>query len=146
MTTYSPVGPFTLIDEETQTLTVSDATEPIDALGLLDPRLLVKTIAPRLALRGHYLALGDGVETRLLAIDGDILHIGRGTDAQIRIEHHLVSRDHAILVHHGRYWRLLDNRSSNGTFVNGRRIAAMTLSDGDLIDLGPVRIQLVEVR
>ena len=76
----------------------------------------------------------------------DILHIGRGTDAQIRIEHHLVSRDHAILVHHGRYWRLLDNRSSNGTFVNGRRIAAMTLSDGDLIDLGPVRIQLVEVR
>lgn len=145
MTTSSPVGPFTLADEETQAL-APDVGETVDALPLLDGRLAAKTVAPRLALRGHYLALGDGSQSRFLALDGDIIHIGRGSHAEIRIESHFVSRDHAILVRHGRNLRLLDNRSANGTFVNGRRIVATPLHSGDVIDLGPVRLQLVEVR
>jgi hypothetical protein len=147
MTTYSPVGPFTVAtDEDTHALAPSAAETSLDALHLLDARLLTKTIAPHLALRGDYLAFGDGTETRLLRLSGDITHIGRGPDAQIRLEDHRVSRDHAILVRHGRHLRLLDNRSANGTFVNGRRIVATNVSDGDVIDLGPVRMQLTQVR
>jgi hypothetical protein len=141
MTTYSPVGPFTLTDEETQS-----SAETLDALPLLDARLLGKTIAPHLALRGYYLALSDGAETRLLLLEKDIIHIGLGPDADIRIQERHLSQDHAILVRHGRRVRLLDNRSANGTFVNGRRIAATTISDGDVIDLGAVRMTLVEVQ
>jgi pSer/pThr/pTyr-binding forkhead associated (FHA) protein len=140
MSTYSPVGPFTLTAQQ------EHDEETLDALPLLDARLLSKTIAPGLALRGHYLALGDGTETRLLRLSCDITHIGRGPDAEIRFDDHRVSRDHAIVVRHGHHLRLLDNRSANGTFVNGRRITATPVHDGDVIDLGPVRIQLVEVR
>jgi FHA domain-containing protein len=143
MTTYSPVGPFTLADEQTQTFT---AEETLDALPLLDARLLSRTIASHLALRGQYLALWEGEDARLLRIEEEITHIGRGPDAEIRFDDHRVSRDHAILVRHGRHLRLLDNRSANGTFVNGRRISAITVSDGDVIDLGPVRMQYVEVQ
>jgi pSer/pThr/pTyr-binding forkhead associated (FHA) protein len=146
MTTYSPVGPFTLTtDEDTRALPAQTADEALDALPLLGARLLSKTIDPDLALRGPYLALGGGADTRLLRLDRDITHIGRGPDAEIRLEDHRVSRDHAILVRHGRHLRLLDNRSANGTFVNGRRIVAITLSEGDVIDVGPVRMQFVEV-
>ena len=53
--------------------------------------------------------------------------------------------DHAILVRHGRHFRILDNRSANGTFVNGRQIVATNLTPGDVIELGPVRFQFVEV-
>ena len=146
MTTYSPVGPFTLTDEDTHALEPATADETLDALPLLDARLLARTIAPHLALRGQYLALWDGEEIRLLRVEQEITHLGRGPRAEVRFDDHRISREHAILVRHGRHLRLLDNRSSNGTFVNGRRIAATTLSDGDVIDLGPLRLQLVDVQ
>lgn len=147
MTTYSPAGPFTLTPEaNTQRLGVELEEETVDALPLLDARLLSKTIAPELALRGRYLALGDGADTRLLRLPSGVTHLGRGPEADIRFDDHRLSRDHAILVHHSRYLRLLDNRSANGTFVNGRRIAATTVDAGDVIDLGPMRMQVVEIR
>ena len=82
---------------------------------------------------------------RLLRLDQNIIHIGRGGNADIRFEQHHVSRDHAILVRHGRHFRVLDNRSSNGTFVNGRRIVATNVSAGDMISVGPVAMQLIEI-
>jgi pSer/pThr/pTyr-binding forkhead associated (FHA) protein len=146
MTTHSPAQPLTTSDETTEVLAPQVAEKTLDALPLLDPGLLAKTTAPALALRGHYVALSDGADTRLLRLERDTVHLGRGASAEIRFDHHLVSRDHAILVRHGGHLRLLDNRSSNGTYVNGRRISATNLSSGDVIDLGPVRIQLLEVR
>jgi pSer/pThr/pTyr-binding forkhead associated (FHA) protein len=57
-----------------------------------------------------------------------------------------VSRSHAIVVRQGGYARLLDNRSANGTYVNGRQIRAITIADGDVIRLGPVTMRYVVVR
>jgi FHA domain len=118
----------------------------LDGLPLLDHRNRERTIAPRLALRGQYLAFDGGDERRLLPLDMDITHIGRGAEADIRLDEQRVSRDHAILVRHGRHLRLLDNRSANGTFVNGRRIVATNIAGGDVIEVGPVAIRYVEVR
>ena len=56
-----------------------------------------------------------------------------------------MSRSHAILVRHGHATRLLDNRSANGTFVNGRQIIATNIADGDVIRLGPVVMTYVQV-
>ncbi len=51
-----------------------------------------------------------------------MLHIGRGLTAGLRLDDASVSRRHAILVPRPSGARILDDRSSNGTFVNGRRI------------------------
>ncbi len=144
----TPVGPFGLEapPARTERLEPAGAEVQRDALPLLDHRLHAQTILPELALRGAYLALHDGEETRLLRLDQDITHLGRGAGAEVRFEDDRVSRDHAILVRHGRYFRLLDNRSANGTYVNGRQIVATNLSRGDVIELGPLRLQFVEVR
>jgi hypothetical protein len=119
--------------------------ETLDAVTLLDARLLAKTVALELAPRGHYLAFGDGADTRLLSIDHDMTHLGRGASAAIRFDDDRVSPDHAILVRRGRNLRLLDNCSSNGTFVNGRPINATNVSSGDVIELGPVRMRVLDV-
>jgi hypothetical protein len=145
MTTHTPAQPFTRSVEATQVLAPQAAEETLDALPLLDARLLAKTIAPELAGRGHYLCLDDGDDTRLLRLEQDITHLGRGTSAEIRFDDHRVSFDHAILVRYGGRLRLLDNRSLNGTFINGRRITAANVSSGDVVELGPVRMHLVEV-
>lgn len=143
----TPVGPFgpQVVTAGTEPLEPVGADLELDALPLLDHRMRARTISPALALRGAYLALHDGEETRFLALDQDITHLGRGSGAEIRFEDHRVSRDHAILIRHGRHFRLLDNRSVNGTYVNGRHIIATNLSDGDVLELGPVRLEFVEV-
>ena len=130
----------------TEPLEPAAAEVRLEALPLLDHRSRERTIAPHLALRGHYLEVGDGADTRLLHIDRDVTHIGRGSGSDIRLDEHRVSRDHAIMVRHGRYFRLLDNRSSNGTYVNGRRIVATNISSGDVIAIGPVRVRYVEIQ
>ena len=143
----TPVGPFGLDTPAG----VTDPLEPVgaelelDALPLLDHRQRSRTIPPEHALRGAYLVLRDEEETRLLRLNNHITHLGRGSSADVRFEDHRVSRDHAILVRHGRHCRILDNRSANGTFVNGRQIAATNISSGDAIELGPVRLQFVDV-
>jgi pSer/pThr/pTyr-binding forkhead associated (FHA) protein len=143
----TPVGPFGLQTPTgaTDPLQAVGADIELDALPLLEPRQRAQTTAPAHAIRGAYLALSDGDEIRLLRLENDITHLGRGSYADVRFEDHRVSRDHAILIRHGRYFRLLDNRSANGTFVNGRRIVATNLSSSDVIELGPVRLRFLEI-
>jgi pSer/pThr/pTyr-binding forkhead associated (FHA) protein len=65
--------------------------------------------------------------------------IGRGPGADVRIPHLTVSELHATLRLQDDVYGLLDNDSTNGTFVNGTRLSAgrsKRLHDGDLIDVG----------
>jgi pSer/pThr/pTyr-binding forkhead associated (FHA) protein len=41
--------------------------------------------------------------------------------------------------------RILDDRSSNGTFVNGRRVQQSDLADGDVIVIGRVVLRYLEL-
>jgi hypothetical protein len=115
------------------------------SLTRLDHRTRNRAVQQRLARRGPHLAVGDGLQTRLIPLEDKITHIGRGLTADIRIEDQGVSRTHAIIVRHGRHARILDNRSSNGTYLNGRRIAATNLHNGDVISIGSFALQYVEV-
>jgi hypothetical protein len=118
---------------------------PVDALPLLEHRLRLRAVPIELATPGRYLAIDDGGETLLLRLERDITHIGRGFAADLRLEDDRVSRRHAILVRRGAHTHLLDDRSANGTFVNGRRILDARLRDGDLIHLGPVALRYVDL-
>ncbi len=132
-------------EHETAPLKPAAEERIIDAFGLLDHRTRGRATGERLARRGPHLAFQDGTETRLIALEDKVTHIGRGLSSDVRIEEHRVSRSHAILVKHGRYARVLDNRSSNGTYVNGRRIVATNLQNGDVICVGSVAMQYLEI-
>ena len=130
----------------------TDAIEPgtdepiVDSLPLLDHRSRSRAINPRLAPRGRYLALQDGEETRLIRLESTITHVGRGLTSDLRFEHQHVSRTHALVVRHGRVVRVLDNRSTAGTYVNGRRVVATNIQDGDVIRVGPIVMQYMEIK
>jgi hypothetical protein len=117
----------------------------LDSLPLLDHRSRSRAISPRMAPRGRYLALQDGNETHLIRLESSITHLGRGLTSDLRFEHPHVSRTHALVVRHGRVVRVLDNRSTAGTYVNGRRVVATNIQNGDVIRVGPVVMQYVEV-
>jgi pSer/pThr/pTyr-binding forkhead associated (FHA) protein len=62
--------------------------------------------------------------------------IGRGAEADLRLADTGVSRAHAEVLLDGPEVRLTDLGSTNGTLVNGRRISAAVLVDGDRIEVG----------
>jgi two-component system, cell cycle response regulator len=63
--------------------------------------------------------------------------IGRGFDAQIRIDDVSLSRSHARIICHSRGRFVLEDLSStNGTFIGADRIKRRQLASGDRIQLG----------
>ncbi|KHO23276.1 FHA domain-containing protein [Mycolicibacterium setense] len=64
--------------------------------------------------------------------------IGRNTDNDIVIPDVLASRHHATLIPLPGGTEIRDERSINGTFVNGARVDSAVLHDGDVITIGNV--------
>ena len=148
MTTQAPLGisePSASHAETTSPLQAPDTAPVLDSFPLLDHRARGRAIRRRLAPFGHYLAFADDETEWLVPLDTKVTHIGRGLTSDVRIEEQRVSRSHAILVRNGHHTRLLDNRSANGTFVNGRQIIATNITDGDVIRLGPVVMTYLQV-
>ena len=64
--------------------------------------------------------------------------IGCDADRDIVFEEQGVSGVHAKLTQDGRRWKLTDQMSANGTFVNGKRSNMSYLDNGDRVRFGPV--------
>jgi hypothetical protein len=70
------------------------------------------------------------------------LVIGRSSGCQLVLADDTVSRRHAeLFVEDGR-WLLRDLDSSNGTWLNGRRIIEAEVRAGDVLHLGGCRLRL----
>ena len=84
---------------------------------------------------------------RRITIRHDIV-IGRGSDCNLRLSAPQVSRRHCFLRVGRSSVSVTDLDSSNGTFVDGRRISAgkrCDIVDGAQLALGPIRF-IVHVR
>ncbi len=66
------------------------------------------------------------------------LRIGRASDNDIVIADVLASRHHATLISTPGGTEIRDNKSINGTFVNGTRVEAGLLDEGDVVTIGNV--------
>lgn len=91
---------------------------------------------------------GSASETRALKFKpgGKRSNVGRVSDNEFCINHRSISKIHAAL-YMNRDGTLLvtDTGSTNGTFVNGRRIAygeVRVIEDGDVISFGDVEVRL----
>ena len=69
-----------------------------------------------------------------------ILRIGKEPGCDICYSNPMVSSSHAELVYQEGVFRLVDTNSTNGTFVNNRRIEKQVLSAGDVIYIMGLRI------
>jgi pSer/pThr/pTyr-binding forkhead associated (FHA) protein len=123
-----------------------------------DPRTAVLDALPRVSYRdrrhgvdaqrpvpGRYLEVDDGDERLLLPLAPGTTHVGRSFAADVVLDDQSVSRRHAIVYQRASSVRILDDRSANGTFVNGRRVTEADLVDGDVIVLGRVVVTYRDV-
>jgi pSer/pThr/pTyr-binding forkhead associated (FHA) protein len=94
---------------------------------------------------GRYLAIEDGGETVLIPLRSKATRVGRDTAADVVLDDRSVSRRHALLIRREGGTVLLDDRSLNGIQVNGRRVMAAVLRDGDEIAVGAVQMRYLEI-
>src|SRR5262245_29388429 len=90
------------------------------------------------------------MSARLVSLDGhpDIVLnrtatlVGRHIHCDVRIDSARVSRRHCCLFSEGDHLVVRDLDSTNGTRVNGDRVAVARLAPGDELTIGPLRYRL----
>ncbi len=101
----------------------------------------VEGAEPKTRRRGaaHVTVLSGGLVGHVFRIGIGETTLGRGTNADIQINEDGVSRRHAKIVRAADGTsKIEDLESTNGTFVNGKRIDLEVLREGDRIRIGGV--------
>jgi hypothetical protein len=121
---YSFVGPVKVeifIDDDLKAGAVEVKTEFVG--GEAQPRLIVSD--------GRSFAVGDAP-----------LIIGRSPDVAVVVNDSNVSRQHAEVWRTAEGVAVRDLQSTNGTFVNGHRISAVSLSPRDDVTVGSLHFRI----
>lgn len=79
----------------------------------------------------------DG-SSKEIAIDREAISIGREDSCRIRVPLPAVSRKHCEIKIDDGELVVADLGSSNGTYVNGKRVKQTELAPGDLLCVGPI--------
>jgi diguanylate cyclase (GGDEF)-like protein len=122
----SPASPSTIPDWYEQDVPTGRASlVPIAAVATSADRPLLKVLS----------GLNAG---QVFNLERDETFIGRGRDAHVHIDDAGISRKHARVVRvEGPRYLVEDLASTNGVFVNGRKVDRVDLVDGDRVQVGP---------
>lgn len=90
-------------------------------------------------LRPHYLEVvqGPGAPAKI-QLRGSALVIGRGEQADFKIDSEELSRKHLLIMRVADEYAAEDLDSRNGVYLNGVKIHSATLRDKDTLQLGSV--------
>ncbi len=86
----------------------------------------------------------DGETQKEFIFNQPRLLIGRSDHNDIAISSRFISRHHLLLVRQGSTTFMMDLNSSNGTFVNSKRVSNHVLMDNDIITVGNHRIKFCD--
>jgi pSer/pThr/pTyr-binding forkhead associated (FHA) protein len=73
---------------------------------------------------------------KTIVFDKEVISIGRHSDNDIHIDSLSVSSQHARIVKYHKKYIIEDLDSTNGTFLNKKRISKENLSDNDVLTIG----------
>jgi two-component system, NtrC family, response regulator HydG len=89
-----------------------------------------------------YLVMSNGSQAglRFLLDETAETQIGRGVDCEIMLSDPLSSRVHAIVTKEKGQWRITDQKSRNGTYLNGQKIDNGILKQGKIVRIGSLEM------
>jgi pSer/pThr/pTyr-binding forkhead associated (FHA) protein len=119
-------------------------TEQFDPISRMSSRDQQRALLAEDREPGRYLQVEGPDGSLLIPLNSGALRIGRGLTAEVCLDDTCISRRHAIITPHGAGYRILDDRSPNGTFVNGSRVEHADLRDRDVITLGRFDLAYLE--
>ncbi|MGI9220659.1 MAG: FHA domain-containing protein, partial [Woeseiaceae bacterium] len=91
-----------------------------------------------------FVTLDGLVRQKLTMDDASRVLIGRSEHNDITLASKFVSRHHALMVRIGRATFVMDLNSTNGIFVNSKRVTNQFLMNDDVISIGNYRIKFID--
>lgn len=91
--------------------------------------------------RARLIGLADPVADDIFLLHGSSLTLGRAAGCDIRIDEPSLSSEHAKLTASGDGWRIVNLLSTNGIFVNDKKVFAHALRHGDVLRLGRITLR-----
>ncbi len=76
----------------------------------------------------------------IFKLDSDEIEVGRNPHCDIFLNDMTVSRKHATLVKSGLSYKIYDENSFNGVWVNGKAVDNAMLKPGDQVQIGSFRL------
>jgi len=77
-----------------------------------------------------------------IRLQGGAISIGRANDNDVLISDRTVSSHHARIFTYFNASYIEDLNSTNGTFINGKRVQKHTLHPGDVVRLGRYKLEV----
>ncbi|MCX7958483.1 MAG: tetratricopeptide repeat protein, partial [Deltaproteobacteria bacterium] len=77
-------------------------------------------------------------------LNRSVMKIGRTEENDIVLDHKSISREHAQIVFENGVFKILDMKSANGVLVNGEQYAKTELRNGDIIELGHLKLKFID--
>ena len=71
----------------------------------------------------------DAPACRAVAIGEELARVGRGLECAVRLDDARASRENTLVSRDDAQWRIVDNQSRNGTFVDGEQLRGTLLVD-----------------
>jgi len=90
----------------------------------------------KIELRPHLIILYPQTQFKQIPLSKGTVTLGRGQDADIRLDDELVSRRHCSVTFDGIHVTVTDLGSTNGTFVDGQPIQTTVLDSDNRLQLG----------
>lgn len=87
---------------------------------------------------------GGGRAGEKVALETDLLTVGRNPASHLFLDDVTVSRHHARVLRDAAGFLIEDLNSLNGTYVNRRRVERHHLSDGDEVQIGKFKLSFLE--
>ncbi|NLE74281.1 MAG: FHA domain-containing protein [Actinobacteria bacterium] len=134
----SHCGMRLVVQEIADTTAVYDTGEALDLDSTLETAQ-ADMVTPALVIRA-----GGGREGEEIALDGELLTIGRNPDNDLFLDDITVSRHHCRVVRDAYGYTIEDLNSLNGTYVNRRRVERQHLHDGDEVQIGKFKLGFFE--
>ncbi len=86
--------------------------------------------------------LTEGIEPTSFELTKEVTSVGRVDENDITLPHQSVSGSHAELVLCGDEVHARDVGSTNGTYINGNKVAESPLQPGEVITFGEVELKI----
>lgn len=99
---------------------------------------------PTSGSRAELTGLSSSVSGQSFALNATRMVVGRASSSDLQLDDASVSSEHARIVRDSAGWRVVNLLSTNGTFVNDRKVSSSALSSGDRIRFGRVEFRFYD--
>lgn len=123
--------------------------EPVETTPPAEPELpsvVLPARSPLVPVYARLRLLSHGTLLLQRDLPRGQLRVGRGIDNELRIDERYVSRHHCKVVTSEGMSFVQDVQSTNGLYVNHKRVRNHRLCDGDVITIGEHELHYVELR